>query len=98
MDRTSVLVLEDKQIYGINKIHKNVLKPVEDSFHKKVINKASHFLFYIFSFFLMKLKVFLVVDFLIERVRLFVYLKKNIFFSFSFFFLSSRLSLITTII
>jgi hypothetical protein len=37
MNRSSVLVLEDKQIYGIDKVHKNVLKPVEDSLPKKVI-------------------------------------------------------------
>ena len=39
MNKHSELILEDRQIYGLNKVHKNVLKALPDIYNTKVITK-----------------------------------------------------------
>jgi hypothetical protein len=36
MSKHAELILEDKQIYGLNKVHKNVLKAAPDVYNVKV--------------------------------------------------------------
>ena len=40
MNKHSELVLEDRQIYGLNKVHKNVLKAAPDVYNTKVITNS----------------------------------------------------------